>query len=41
MAARPFMRPALSENTAQATDIFVKEYEKAIDRAIKRAAKGK
>lgn len=41
MAARPFMRPALAENTGRATDIFVTEYEKAIDRAIKRAAKGK
>ena len=40
-AARPFMRPALSNNIGPATDTFVKEYGAAIDRAIKRAAKGK
>lgn len=39
MAARPFMRPALANNIGAATDTFVREYEKAIDRAIKRAAK--
>ena len=38
-AAQPFMRNALSENISAATDVFVSEYEKAIDRAIKRAAK--
>ena len=37
--AQPFLRPALEQNIGQATDIFVKEYEKAIDRALKRAAK--
>lgn len=41
MAARPFMRPALANNIGAVTDTFVREYEKAIDRAIKRAAKGK
>jgi HK97 gp10 family phage protein len=37
--AQPFFRRALSENVQAATDVFVKEYEKAIDRAIKRASK--
>jgi HK97 gp10 family phage protein len=41
MRAQPFMRKALEANTTAATNTFVKEYEKAIDRAIKRAAKGK
>jgi HK97 gp10 family phage protein len=39
MVARPFMRPALANNIGAATDTFVREYEKAIDRAIKRAKK--
>jgi len=39
MAAQPFMRPALANNIAQATSVFVAAYEKAIDAAIKRAAK--
>lgn len=41
MAASPFMRPALENNINKATDVFVTEYEKAIDLALKRAAKGK
>ncbi len=41
MAAKPFMRPALENNISAATDEFIKQYEKAIDRAIKKAAKGK
>ena len=41
MAARPFMRPALESNINKATNAFVTEYGKAIDRALKRAAKGK
>jgi HK97 gp10 family phage protein len=41
MAARPFMRPALENNINAATNEFAKHYEKAIDRAIKRAARGK
>jgi HK97 gp10 family phage protein len=40
MAAQPFMRPSLSENIGAATAKFLVEYEKAIDRAIKKAAKG-
>ena len=40
MAATPFMRKALADNISQVTDTFITEYEKTIDRAIKRAAKG-
>ncbi|MNC12100.1 hypothetical protein D3C75_598130 [compost metagenome] len=39
MAADPFMRPALEESISDATNVFVTEYEKTIDRAIKRAAR--
>ena len=39
MAARPFMRPALDQNAGAVSDVFVREYGKAIDRAIKRARK--
>lgn len=39
VTARPFMRPALADNIGNATTVFIKEYNKAIDRAIKRAAK--
>lgn len=39
MAAQPFMRKALADNISETTNIFITEYEKAIDRAIKRAAK--
>jgi HK97 gp10 family phage protein len=37
--AQPFMRPALEGSTGEVTSTFVAEFEKAIDRAIKRAAK--
>lgn len=37
--AQPFMRSALAENIDKATDVFVAEYQKALDRAISRAAK--
>ena len=37
--ARPIMRPALEQNIGLATDIFLREFEKSVDRAIKRAAK--
>ncbi|HGO9514174.1 TPA: HK97-gp10 family putative phage morphogenesis protein [Pseudomonas aeruginosa] len=37
MRAQPFMRRALAENISEITNTFVTEYEKAIDRAIKRA----
>uniref|UniRef100_A0A7C2BA65 HK97 gp10 family phage protein n=1 Tax=Pseudomonas graminis TaxID=158627 RepID=A0A7C2BA65_9PSED len=39
MEANPFMRKALAENISLATSTFITEYEKAIDRAIRRAAK--
>ena len=39
MAAVPFMRPALANSISEVTATFVSEYEKAIDRAIRRAAK--
>lgn len=39
MRAQPFMRPALEQNISAATEVFVTEFEKGIDRAIKRAAK--
>lgn len=37
--AQPFMRTALAQNIDLATNTFITEYEKAIDRAIKRAQK--
>lgn len=37
--AQPFMRPALEQNTDKATNVFLTEYSRSIDRAIKRAAK--
>lgn len=39
MRAHPFMRPALENNINLATDTFVREFEKSLDRTIKRAAK--
>ncbi|BBT38842.1 HK97-gp10 family putative phage morphogenesis protein [Pseudomonas putida] len=39
MAAAPFMRPALANSIAEVTNTFVSEYEKSIDRAIRRAEK--
>lgn len=39
MPAQPFARRALAENIAAATSTFITEYDKALDRAIKRAAK--
>lgn len=39
MRARPFMRRALADSINEATQTFITEYEKALDRAIKRAAK--
>ena len=37
--ARPFMRPAMESSAGEVADTFVREYGKAIDRAIKRARK--
>lgn len=39
MSADPFMRTALANSISEVTNTFVTEYEKAIDRAIRRAAK--
>lgn len=39
--AQPFMRPAAEQNINAATDEFIRQYEKSIDRAIKRTSKGK
>jgi HK97 gp10 family phage protein len=39
MAAQPFMRRALEDNVGVATQTFVTEYKKALDRAIRRAAR--
>lgn len=39
--AMPFMRRALSDNAQKVTDEFIKQYGKAIDRILKKAAKGK
>lgn len=38
MRARPFMRPALAENTSAAVDEFMIQYGKSIDRAIKKGS---
>lgn len=39
MPAQPILRPALANNVNSATDEFVTQYEKVIDRAIKRSIK--
>lgn len=39
MPAKPFMRKALADNIVAATNTFIVEYEKGLDRAVKRAAK--
>jgi HK97 gp10 family phage protein len=40
IAARPFMRKALAQNTQRTTDIFAAEMRKGMDRAAARAARG-
>ena len=37
--AQPYLRPAMENNINAATDAFVREYEKALDRALARAKK--
>lgn len=37
--AQPFMRPAMDQSAAEAVSVFIKEYDKAADRAIRRAKK--
>lgn len=39
MRAQPFMRPAAESNVNEVINTFATEYEKALDRAIKRAQK--
>lgn len=39
MPAQPFVRNALEDNIQKATDEFVKQYSRSLDRAIKRAKK--
>lgn len=39
MPAQPFMRRALAENIQAATDEFITHYDKALDRALRRAAR--
>lgn len=39
VSARPFMRPALSQNVEKTISEFVRQYGKSIDRALKRAKK--
>ena len=37
MAARPFLRPAMDQSAQKATDVFIDQYGRAIDRALKKA----
>ncbi|MCY1397749.1 phage protein, HK97 gp10 family [compost metagenome] len=39
MRAQPFMRSALADHISEVTGTFVSEYEKSIDRALRRARK--
>lgn len=39
MEAKPFMRPAIKQNTNEATQEFIKHAKKAIHRAVKRKGK--
>lgn len=41
MAAQPFMRPAMDESIGPATNEFLSQFEKAIDRAVRRANRAK
>lgn len=41
MAAQPFMRPAADQSAGDVVDEFVKQYDKAADRALRRARKRK
>ncbi len=40
MQAKPFFRPAVNANLQAAADEFVRQYDKAIDRALRKKAKG-
>lgn len=39
MAAEPFLVPAMTANAQKATDVFVDQYGRALDRALARAGK--
>ena len=39
MQARPFMVPAMEANAQRATDVFIDQFGRAIDRALKKAGK--
>lgn len=39
IAAKPFMRPAIESTQSEVLSTFIKEYDKAIDRVLARAAK--
>lgn len=41
IAATPFMRPAITKSAQRATDEFIKQFNKAIDRAIARSNKNR
>ncbi|UVL70602.1 HK97-gp10 family putative phage morphogenesis protein [Pseudomonas protegens] len=41
IAADPFMRPALADHVAEVTDEFVTQFEKGLDRALRRAEKAR
>jgi len=40
MRALPFFVPAINANLQKTADVFVEQYDKALDRALKRQAKG-
>jgi HK97 gp10 family phage protein len=39
--AKPFLRRALEDNSQKATNEFISQWDKSIDRVLKKAAKGK
>lgn len=39
-AARPFMRPAMEQSIQGATDAFIRHYQAALDRALRKTVKG-
>lgn len=39
MAAKPFLVPAMEANAQKATDVFIDQYGRALDRALKKSGK--
>ncbi len=39
MAARPFMRPSVEQSAQRATDTFIDQFNKSVDRTIKKGGK--